>query len=434
MSEKKDWSGWVTASSTAILVLVTMYYAYKSNILVNAARDQVVAVEKQTETLVKQVSIGREQTDNLVQQLRIAQRQVELSKRQMELLLEPNVSINEDENIKVKSGAFTLTICNYGIADVTDVKIYARTLALGVPGKKSGQGFFTPLTFEDKAIKRVKLIRGGESVPLKVDVSYLSGDFAEHPDYFSSGDSFFPVIEFMVRYSRKTDKRAFVKTTRYPLWFNDGGKGIDQIVMPQYLTIEDTLGIIQASSLMFPDKTQTQIQEENRRMLLDYFSKDSRQRTIPPAMVGRAQRPEHSENRLAAPTNLRVGQTVPDPRLIGIQVVPPSQFVEITNSVLDTVDELESVISLAESDELNRLVAKLKSGLKKYKRYHEVEKWPSGIQQQIALKLGRVAVLYESYVLSPVLDSTRNKNLIEAQEAASGARSQLSFYRLKNDI
>lgn len=291
--KRHDWASWATAIGTLLLALVTIVYVIKTNDLVITAQDQLAAAEKQTNELGKQVQIGREQTENLLQQLNIARGQVELSKKQLELMIEPNVSLNEDVNIQGRDGVFSINICNYGIADISDLKIYARSLAIGIPNKV-GPGFLVPLSFRDEPITEAKFIGGGDNVTLKIDLNEQIKDIVAHTEYWGHPPanikfvnqeghnySFHPVIEFTLRYSRTADRRTFVKTVKYPLWWSDGGKGIEFIAMPQHTTLEDVLSVTQAAYLMTSRSTGTQYEMQQHPYVFQPRNQDDK--ITPPA-------------------------------------------------------------------------------------------------------------------------------------------------------
>jgi hypothetical protein len=105
--------------------------------------------------------------------------------------------------------------------------------------------------------------------------------------------------------------------------------------------------------------------------------------------------------------------------------VPFKDFVSITEKVLDTLDEIETVFSDSESMKIEAKMAfkKFDIAMKKYDRY--VKTWPEGKQGIIAWKMQSARLLYDM----TLFEGLYGKSHEEAKIATQEARDMFAKYR-----
>ena len=105
--------------------------------------------------------------------------------------------------------------------------------------------------------------------------------------------------------------------------------------------------------------------------------------------------------------------------------VPFKDFVSITEKVLDTLDEMETVFSDSESMKIEAKMAfkNFDIAMKKYDRY--VKTWPEGKQDIIAWKMQNVRLLYKM----TLIEGLHGKSQKEAEQAIQEARDLFAEYK-----
>ena len=105
--------------------------------------------------------------------------------------------------------------------------------------------------------------------------------------------------------------------------------------------------------------------------------------------------------------------------------VPFKDFVSITEKVLDTLDEIETVFSDSDSRKIEAKMAfkKFDIAMKKYDRY--IKTWPEGKQGMIAWKMQSARLLYDM----TLIEGTHGKSHGEAEKAVQEARDLFAEYK-----
>jgi hypothetical protein len=107
------------------------------------------------------------------------------------------------------------------------------------------------------------------------------------------------------------------------------------------------------------------------------------------------------------------------------EAVPFKDFVSITEKVLDTLDEIETVFSDSESMKIEAKMALKKFDIakKKYERY--VKTWPEGKQILIVWEMQSARLSYEM----TLIEGLHGKSHDEANKATQKARDLFAEYR-----
>ena len=105
--------------------------------------------------------------------------------------------------------------------------------------------------------------------------------------------------------------------------------------------------------------------------------------------------------------------------------VPFKDFVPITEKVLDTLDEIETIFSDSESMKIEAKMAfkKFDIAMKKYDRYVKI--WPEGKQGVIAWKMQSARLLYDM----TLIEGLHGKSHKEAEQAIQEARDLFAEYK-----
>jgi hypothetical protein len=110
----------------------------------------------------------------------------------------------------------------------------------------------------------------------------------------------------------------------------------------------------------------------------------------------------------------------------GANPIPRMTFINITEEILDALDELEATLSNSPTvRDANVSLTKLDARLKKYDRYVP-GKWPPGSQKNIAESLSLSAFAYRVYIVTNGM-SIKSKN--DGEKEGTKAREFFQKYK-----
>jgi hypothetical protein len=106
-------------------------------------------------------------------------------------------------------------------------------------------------------------------------------------------------------------------------------------------------------------------------------------------------------------------------------IIAKSDFIRITDQVIDVLDEIEIVFSDSNSSkyEAEKVLKKFDIVMKKYDRY--VKNWPNGIQLQIVWAMTKAKLCYKM----ALIEGFRGQNHEDAEKSAEEARSMFMKYK-----
>ena len=172
--------------------------------------------------------------------------QCKISKNQLALSVEPQLSIEPSEMVKGSIGEFELTIKNPSLAEIYDIRIYEDYFVTSTTDDNRVQlvrvGIFT--TFPDTTILQLE-----SNDETKFNISFKS-IIKEMKDYYANRKGFkMRMVRLTIKYRRKLDGKEFKYIKAYIIagdgdhLYDSDEREIKTPYMPSFNEIKNMLGV-----------------------------------------------------------------------------------------------------------------------------------------------------------------------------------------------